>query len=390
LVSHHRQEDLDLVHCQSDFDVHLLGHTLHVKGMPFIEQESEVGVCADADLWMLARYMHKIGECRRFRPSEMHDLATRGVFHGSAREGLVCEQMMDALRRMDLSPELFFAEDADKTIALLYSCVESEIPVIVGLPSHVVTVIGHGYRDRMEFSGGEETMASFVNAFVAHDDARGPYRWLPVGRIPPTGPFPERLSLDGQPVDWCIFPEPPRVNLRRSDVISMFRDWLTVIATDLKDWVMMDDPTCGKPGSWWTAADLEGLLTREYLRRNDKFKSDIYPPEDDSRWTKPNFARRPLELVLRYWCQRLPKYVWIVELSRQSDLQGKNPLERRIVGEAIFDSTAHHLDPLGALLAFHLDDRLLIRDPPGSEGSFQFIGLSVHNAYSPLLRGGPT
>jgi hypothetical protein len=350
-----------------------------------MEQESEVGVCADADLWMLARYMHRIGECRRFRPSEMHELATQGLFSGPAREGLIHAQMMDALRRMDLSPELFWAADAEKTTALLYSCVESEIPVIVGLPQHVVTVIGHGYHDLMHFPGTSESMSACVNAFVAQDDAWGPYRWMPVGNLPGPNGIPHRLTLDGQLVDWCIFPEPPRVNLRRSDVVSMFRDWLKIIATELKDW-LKDDSNSGKPGSWWTPEDLEGLVTREYLRRNDRFKSDIYPPEDAPQWSDPNFMRRPMELVLRYWCQRLPKYVWVVELARKSDLEGKPPLERRIVGEAIFDSTAHHRDPLGALLAFHLDDRLLIRNPPGSSPGFQYIGLSVHNGYTPLLR----
>lgn len=387
LASPHRGGALDLVHCQSRFRVHLLGHELTVQGMPFIEQDAEVGVCADADLWMVARYMHRIGECRRFRPSEMHQLATKGLFHGPAREGKLREQMMDALRRMDLSPEFIWAETPEKTMAVLYSCVESEIPVIVGLPGHVVTVIGHGYHDKMLFADGDKpgSMADCVNAFVAHDDAKGPYRWLPVSIRPAANGFPPRLLLDGQPVDWCIFPEPPRVNLRRGDVISNLGHWLWLFATKLQDFVR-DDVDSGRPGTWWTESDLAGLVTREYLRRNDQFKRDIYPSASDSRWGDAGFARRPLEVVLRYWCQRMPKYVWVVELARKSDLNGKSPLERKIVGEVIFDSTAHFRDPIGALLAFHLDDRLLIRTSPGSDVQFEMIGLSMHNAYSPLMR----
>lgn len=132
---------------------------------------------------------------------------------------------------------------------------------------------------------------------------------------------------------------------------------------------------------------MKGLVTREYLRRSDKFKRDLYPGESDERWNDPKFIARPIELVLRYWCQRMPRYVWVIELARRADLASKAPRERRIVGEIVFDATAHHDDIWGALLAFHLDDHLLLRNPPGSVRAFESFDLSLHQAYSPLLRG---
>lgn len=383
LTSPFHHGGLDLVHCHANFETHLLGHTLTVRGMPFLEQDSEVSVCADSDLWMLARYMHMIGECRRYRPSEMRKLATRSLFHGAVREGLVYEQMMDALRNMDLSPEFRFGINPSEILALLYSCVESEIPVIVGIPQHVVTVIGHGYAPTISFpvaTDAPATMANFVTSFIAHNDAAGPYEDMPVGRTAATADAPEMLTLAGQPVNWCIFPEPPRVNLRRSDVLSLLNWWLGNISK-LKSW------TQASSSRWWSDDAVKGLVTREYLRRSDKFKRDIYPPADDPRWNDARFSPRPLEVILRYWRQRMPRYVWVIELARQAEVDGVSPKDRRIAGELVFDATAHHDDVFGALLAFHLDDHMLIRNAPGCEPPFESVDISLHNSYSPLLRG---
>lgn len=48
--------------------------------------------------------------------------------------------------------------------------------------------------------------------------------------------FSELLTLDGNLVQWCIFPEPPRVNLRRSDILALLSQWLPMIV-DLKNWL---------------------------------------------------------------------------------------------------------------------------------------------------------
>jgi hypothetical protein len=180
-------------------------------------------------------------------------------------------------------------------------------------------------------------------------------------------------------VEWCIFPEPPRVNLKRSDVIAHLRKQLTdVSALGAKD-------AEGNPVTLFQPDELNRLVIREYLRRSDRFKEDICPPADHQIWRR-SFVPRPIELITRYWCMQMPKYIWVVELANRADLSGRAPLDRKIIGEVLFDSTGHHLDPVASLLAFHLDDRLIIRRPPPESDRFEEVKLQRHEPYSPLLR----
>lgn len=61
--------------CQEEFCAHILGERLTVKGMPFIQQDTQVGVCAQASLWMLARYMSRRFGLRDYLPAEINQFA---------------------------------------------------------------------------------------------------------------------------------------------------------------------------------------------------------------------------------------------------------------------------------------------------------------------------
>lgn len=389
LKSPHSSEDgSDLIHCQAEFDVHLFGEVLQVRGMPFIQQETHVGVCAVADLWMVARYMNRLGETRRYRPSELTELATSHFTFGSIREGLINVQMIEALRQMGLNPELVTPQNATDAREVLYAYVESEVPVIVGLPGHVAVVIGHDYTPNMlEHSppqGSNATLAGYVNAFFVHDDREGPYIRRGVGcalkpQMLPDGPQ-EVLTLDDKNVDYCIAIVPPRVHLRPEDAIQIGTVWIRGI----RQWVLgMDwksipgvDPV--KEGIIWEEEDLQDLVFRPYLRSSGKFKREIM-----------EFARRTQidpAIAARYWCMPMPKYVWVLELSKSTEVGGKTPCERPVRGEIILDSTANRFVFDDCLLAFHLNGRMYWREKNKEEPEYLFEWNFDSKPRPPLLR----
>jgi len=389
LASPYRRDRLDSVHCQPDFHTHLVGHELHVRGMPFIEQEQGVSVCAEANLWMVARYMHATSNARRFRPSEMAEIATRYLGVGTVRAGLTSTQMFGALKAMGMNPELIYPKNAEDALELLYSCVESEIPVIAAIPGHVVTVIGRSYGSGRNGFALPDSVAGFVDAFVVHDDQMGPYRTLPVRKRltkKKVGPH-SQLILGNEPVEWCLVPMPSsRINLRESDVRGM-------LGTYLKKGTLLNLlKSVSGNAKLWKKSELSNLLWRIYLRRSDTFKKDIFPPANDPRWSS-DLVWRGEDVVVLYWSMLLPRYVWVVELSDKKIGYSKDASARRIIGEMVFDSTAHLDDFLNSLLAMQVKGRMIFRGAAkhvdkqiGDARNWHYAQGLAHHEYSPLVR----
>ncbi len=362
----------DLVHCHVSFSVSLLGNHLTVIGAPFIQQETTVGVCAEADLWMIARYLNQKGETRRFRPSEITAMALSTISIGPPREGLDEVQMVDALRQMGLNPVVFYPENPSKAKEFLYTCVESELPVIVALPEHVVLAIGHGYEDPLHFEEGRRWMSEAVNRFVLHDDASGPYRRWAIGKkgvnVAALG-IAEQMTLDGKAVDYCLAVLPQRVNMNIEDVHDAATLWLAEIRGYAAD--MM-----GMPKSHFWSPDIPGdLVLRAYLRLSRDFKASLHEGEPDDQRAKG--------VVQRYLCMRMPKYVWVIELARRSDLEGKSPFERRIRGEILLDSTGNRHIAEETLLALHFEGIMFV---PERDGLKADVVVGEKRTYLPLRR----
>jgi len=376
----------DLVHCQTSFRVSVLGNELSVIGMPFIQQETTVGVCAEADLWMVARYLNRLGEVRRYRPAEVTDLATRAATFGQPRDGLFDLQMIDALRQMGLNPCLFYAGTGatEETKEFIFTCVESELPVITGIPEHVMVVIGHDCTDPIRFPrravSTNRTMSECVRRFIVHDDAGGPYRRKLAGektnkRVTAlddetvTTETIDQFALDDDVVDFCIACLPHRVNLLWDDVPVHAEIWLENIGS----WLSAEFDIPAK--DLWPKRSLSNMVFRTYLRRSDKFKADMLSAKDSLRHE---------DFIAYYRCMPMPKYVWVVEMARRKRIEGIAPHERLIEGEMVFDSTGNRHVFAESLLAFHLDGLLYIPDPGGAES--MLIVRPNEQPYRPLLR----
>jgi len=364
------KDGIELVHCQEKYDVSLLGHCLEVRGMPFIQQDTTVAVCAEADLWMVARYLNKRGEIGRYRPAEITRLANATITTGPGREGLFELQMMDALRQMGLNPVTLYPTDASEAKAFIYTCIESELPIITGIPGHVFVVIGHDYyQEHMRFGVGLKSISDMVNAFIVHDDARGPYLKMNVGKrsLKVDRKMRELLTLEKEPVDFFIVAFPPRVHMYWRDAWNSTTLWIEKINNYAKRILGI------KGVDIWAPRELKGLVTRTCLRSSRDFKCDI-------SHRKPTPLKND-KIITKYRCMKMPKYIWVTELSYPSDLKGGSTLNRKIRGEIVLDSTSNRHVPEENLLAFHLNGKMFVP----KEGDSELI-VADDVPYSPLIR----
>jgi hypothetical protein len=132
--------------CICSEKISIQGAEFIVEGFPFISQDADVTVCAQAALWMLARYYSdRYPFYPEVYPVEIVNL-TRDYSVGRLlpTSGLRVWQLAEALRRMRFSP-LIYARDIynDSFEHLLYTHIESGIPVLAALRDHVVVLFGH-------------------------------------------------------------------------------------------------------------------------------------------------------------------------------------------------------------------------------------------------------
>ena len=64
----------EFVSCKAKFYSHIAGEKFTIDAMPFIQQDTQVGACAQAALWMVARYMSQRFGYREFMPGEINYL----------------------------------------------------------------------------------------------------------------------------------------------------------------------------------------------------------------------------------------------------------------------------------------------------------------------------
>jgi hypothetical protein len=166
--------------CESK--VHPYGFPYDVSGFPFLSQDFQYGVCAHAAIWMIAMYYHLSRSHGRYFISDVVEAAQQHALGRAVPSaGLNQLQIATALRQLKLPPLQYVPESLERLnqtferLACRY--LNSRIPVLLLIPRHTLVLIGYGRRpDGRLF-------------FVAHDDAKGPYRVIGDSKHDPQAPW---------------------------------------------------------------------------------------------------------------------------------------------------------------------------------------------------------
>jgi len=344
-------KEQDFILSKANFKVNIAGSGLEISGAPFIQQETHVGVCAQAAIWMASLYMHKKFDYPRYLPFEITKLAATNF--KEIREGLYFHDMLEILERMGFSPKLFVYVNLDYISQIIYSYVESELPVILGLvypngSGHAATVVGHTFNPKSNIAASSDLRhIDWIDNFYIHDDARGPYNKERKGYF--------------EDVSFVLVPCPKEVSTTYTDIEAHMKSILQNVNVILPS------------GSAFPDDELTGNIIRTYLIPSNKYKESLVMSGMDINVRK------------MYRAMVMPKYIWVSEISNKTLLNKNKALDRKITGEAIFDSTANKHAPMGSCLAFHLNGKILTREK-GEDSFSKFYTITGESPYNHLVR----
>ncbi|OYZ88768.1 MAG: hypothetical protein B7X99_20795 [Rhizobiales bacterium 17-65-6] len=367
---------------RAKFEINLVGAPLSVVGAPFIQQESKVGACAQAAIWMASLAVH--ARHRRTGWYSMADItrlagtptdATLSQALPAGSNGLNPIHMIRALSGMGHQP-LFdlFSEDGQglkgpSTISQVMRYLDSGLPVILAMDKieHAVTAVGY-----VEVAGGalrdDQTYDTFVRALVVHDDQRGPYRLMPIS-LDDVDVLPrDRLLMNHETVltvadvvSHMFVPLPPRVFLRADRADTVARDFLRRQASELAgvyvEALGADTPAGLRAKAFFSAAIEDRIIRRTYLTSAARYRHHLAKNTVSDRIKSQLLSRT------------LPHFVWVTELMEVSAAQIEPGGPRPIIGHLVTNATSSS-DPDSDLLLAHMPHIVVHRDLDTDDAEF--------------------
>ncbi len=379
--------------------IHVLGATLELTGFPLTQQDTRIGACAQAAIWMAGRYFHHKHKAPWYSLSEITSNALRPTDSAITRslpagsDYLTTDNMVRALRAMGRHP-VFYAPQAtaqgddwgfDPSV-VISQYVDSGIPVILGMNDrqtvgHAVVAVGTKRDENVECQNLPEcsSQSAFTSHFLVMDDQRGSYLRLPVdATIGGDVPFNLREHLQ-----FMIVPLPNKVFLTSEIAEAIARGLINDVASKIDQF--RPQLPAEKQADWPQKAEfyepekLRSLIARTYLTYGWKYKSRAIRNETS------DILRR--EVIKRDF----PKYVWVTEFSYPEETKPNDPCVRRVRAHVVTDATGSRfwestliVDCPGVMVAWDFDPHT------DADAAQQSIFLVDHpNLYFPKIRGMP-
>ncbi|MGA9795497.1 MAG: hypothetical protein WBQ17_08165, partial [Rhizomicrobium sp.] len=287
---------------RATYEVHLLGASFKVEGVPMIQQDTRVGACAQASIWIAGRHFHAKHRGPWFSVAQITEEALKPVDTmlslslpaGSAFLGP--DNMVRALRAMAREPIPYIRQDlfgrgktgwALDPSAAICRYIDSGIPVILGLApldpktsdvGHAVIAVGQTSRTLPADHKlpKNATRSEFCEAFLVNDDQRGPYLRLPVSPTSTVSQSPYNIATHLQ---YLLVPLPNKVYLPAETAEKISWDLLRYYVQEIPK--LKTDSTFDLGASATLSDDFviaiadEKAIARTYLTYGWKYKQRV-------------------------------------------------------------------------------------------------------------------
>ena len=182
-----------------NFCVTICGRKLHISAFPFSSQDAETMTCAETSLYNLIRYYgEKYSEYHVLMPNEILSYIENAYYERVLpAKGIHEEYIAKVLSDAHFYPRLY--TDITDLEDILHIYIESGIPLILGLPGHVVNCIGHGpidydfqNHDIIELVTIQKiegkayyylSTSALIDEYVVMDDNKTPYYVTPLDSL---------------------------------------------------------------------------------------------------------------------------------------------------------------------------------------------------------------
>lgn len=344
--------------------IFLLGTRLEVEGFPFISQDADATVCAESSLWMVMRYYsnryHWYGE---ILPFQITNLATKHatgsrIFPSS---GLYSWQLAEALRLQKFSPVIYSRKQFPHFDHLLYTYIESGLPLLLTLPKHAVAAYGHvsDYDAQPPTPHTKYVYSSHFNrGFVISDDNCFPYQMLWGPNRPGTA---NDSPSNSDQIEEFIVPLPEKVFLTAEQVQPAIE---AVLSSEEVGIPAMSSSLDARIKANKT------IILRLFLTSARSFKSSL---------KDRGMGNANLESVYRNL--PMPHFIWICEIADYEEYT----TSRKILGEILWDATRNAKEPDG-WMALHFPEKLIYDSGSAFNGrqELKTLDLGAGNSYFPF------
>jgi hypothetical protein len=345
---------------RSPYEVHLLGATLKILGIAMTQQDSRVGACAQASIWMAGRHFHMRHRGPWISTVAITDAATKLTDQWISRslpagsEFLTPDNMLRALRTMDREPLVHMADIDPKTPTatapwtirwtqvrpeeIINRYLDSGIPVILGLSplanqpvGHAVLVTGHTIQGVAAGTGlhANPTTACFCQNFLVHDDQRGSNVPVAIRAGGGSADFPYSIY---DHLVYLIAPLPKKVFIAAEAAEKISWDTLRSYVNDWAAHKAAHGAALGASVATGDAFVQEfaggRVIARTYLTYGWRYKGRMIR----------NGVGDDFKSVLLY--HDLPRYVWVTEFGTLASLNQVEVRQRRIFSHSVIDATA--------------------------------------------------
>ncbi len=211
------------------YSVHILGLTLWVKGLAFIEQDHVIAACATSALWSAMQKTANDFGYNVPTPFQITDNATHYYTQGRPipSDGLDLSQMSSAVKAVGLEPELVVIEIGSDgsypnyPLATAYSYLRGGFPAILavkipGIGYHAITLTGYHLSETENDDRESENIkitphlinpltlkGATIDRLYAHDDQIGPHCKLMVKYVQANGMTNQVLNApEDESIKW--------------------------------------------------------------------------------------------------------------------------------------------------------------------------------------------
>lgn len=412
------REGIEYPVCSNEYKSHIFGREFKTEGFPFIQQDTMVMCCAQASVWMCARYLSKQYEMVENLPGDISKFASEGI--GVSRilpaEGLSSPEVLNVLQKMKLSPINFTIrggienqkESTSKAFPpgwqaarSIYTYVESGIPVIAFVPGHAFVVMGHTLLSNIDLSkvkwlipevGNVISSAECVDGFLVCDEGKGPYKILPISDSQisefykagqknfllreTNGPDGRENIVTLDDVEEMIVPLHQRMYILGEHVELILKSLLEDRQSFIRH--VVEAATQGVKVSIEFLASLldkrgkqNPIVLRPYIIESVKYKQMLRddPPKGMDEVIKREYLRLPMS-----------KYIWLVEISN-AEMYIAPKGQKYIFGEIILDAEASKYGS-ALVLGIHLPGVIWVRNFGTDGDSLHKIEIPKDTIYS--------
>jgi hypothetical protein len=384
---------------RAGYTAHILGAELSVEAVPMTQQDSRVGACAQASIWVSARHIHARHRGPWLSTVSITDAAIArsesqiNTTLPAGSEFLTVNNTVAAFRAADREP-LIYAANIGSSGALQWGSlrpqeiinryVDSGIPVSIWLKSpnssisHSIVATGQVLSAKAPAAlPSRPTRAEYCAAFLVNDDQQGPNLRL---SSTPSSPIAELAAHNVQDnTVVLIIPLPSKVYLPAETAETLA--W-AILDLYVADWQSHKANNVGALGAsealgdqFVSAHSSNTIVGRTYLTYGWKYKHRAIR----------NNLNANLKKIVRDL--DLPRYVYVTEFSLTSQLDDKALAERRILAHVVVDATAKHHD-FEAVLFFHAPGLSLWHSHGQNNDLVRYVAASADDTeYFPKVRG---